>query len=66
MPLRSRQEARTRRLLLGGKLGLGPRVAMGWIAMSRKDLHRFEVLSEVVCGRRSVASAAEMVEISQR
>ena len=39
---------------------------MGWIAMSKKDLHRFEVLSEVVCGHRSVTSAAEMLEISPR
>ena len=38
---------------------------MGWIAMSKKDLHRFEVLSEVVCGKRSVTSA-EMLEISPR
>ena len=39
---------------------------MGWVGMSERDLYRFGVLSEVICGARSLTSAAEMLEISPR
>ena len=39
---------------------------MGWVAMSERELKRVEVLSEVVRGRRSIAVAAAMLEISPR
>src|SRR3984885_10866223 len=39
---------------------------MGWVAMSERDLQRIEVLTEVLAGRRTVASAATVLEISPR
>ena len=39
---------------------------MGLVAMSVKDLQRIEVLTEVLAGRRSVASAATVLAISDR
>ena len=39
---------------------------MGLVAMSAKDLQRIEVLTEVLAGRRSVASAAVVLAISDR
>ncbi|HEY2468023.1 MAG TPA: helix-turn-helix domain-containing protein, partial [Terracidiphilus sp.] len=39
---------------------------MGWISMSERDLQRIEVLSEVLAGRRTVAAAASVLEVSER
>lgn len=39
---------------------------MGWIRMSKRDLQRIEVLSEVLAGRRTVAAAASVLEVSER
>lgn len=39
---------------------------MGWVVMSERDLHRIGVLSEVVSGRRSVASAGSLLAVSSR
>jgi hypothetical protein len=39
---------------------------MGWVMMSERDLHRIEVLTEVLAGRRTVASAASFLAISVR
>jgi hypothetical protein len=39
---------------------------MGWVTMSERDLQRIEVLTEVLAGRRTVASAATVLEISPR
>jgi len=33
---------------------------MGWIRMSGRDMKRIEVLSEVLAGRRTVATAASL------
>jgi hypothetical protein len=38
---------------------------MGWISMSERDLQRIEVLSEVLAGRRTVAAAASVLEVSE-
>jgi transposase len=39
---------------------------MGLIRMSARDLKRIEVLSEVLVGRRTVAAAASVLEVSER
>ena len=39
---------------------------MGLLAMSAKDLQRIEVLTEVLAGRRTVASAATVLAVSER
>jgi transposase len=39
---------------------------MGWITMSARDLKRLEVLTEVQAGRRTVASAAVILGVSER
>jgi transposase len=39
---------------------------MGWVSMSKRELRRVEVLAEVVAGRRSVASVARLLELSER
>ena len=39
---------------------------MGLVTMSAKDLQRIEVLTEVLAGRRNVASAASVLDISDR
>ena len=39
---------------------------MGLVAMSVKDLHRIEVLTEVLAGRRAVGSAATVLAVSER
>ncbi len=39
---------------------------MGWVVMSKRALHRIGILSEVVSGRRSVASAASLLAVSSR
>ncbi len=39
---------------------------MGWVAMSERDLQRVEVLTEVLGGRRTAASAASVLELSER
>jgi len=39
---------------------------VGWVAMSERDLQRVEVLTEVVGGRRTAASAATVLEVSER
>lgn len=39
---------------------------MGWVQMSKKDLQRIEVLSEVLAGRRTTESAAGMLNVSLR
>ncbi len=39
---------------------------MGWISMSERDLKRIEVLTEVLSGRRTVASAAVVLAITVR
>jgi hypothetical protein len=39
---------------------------MGWVLMNERDVCRIEVLTEVLSGRRSVASAAIVLAISAR
>jgi hypothetical protein len=39
---------------------------MGWVLMSERDVRRIEVLSEVLSGRRTVASAAVVLAITAR
>jgi hypothetical protein len=39
---------------------------MGWVLMSERELHRVEILSSVVQGRRPVASAAALLGLSER
>ncbi|MBV7522751.1 helix-turn-helix domain-containing protein, partial [Ensifer sp. ENS12] len=39
---------------------------MGLIAMSERDLQRIEVLSKVIAGRMTLASAARVLELSTR
>ena len=42
------------------------RLALGWVAMSERDVQRIGVLSEVLSGRRTVRSAAAVLEITER
>ena len=37
---------------------------MGWVQMSKKDLQRIEILSEVLAGRRTTESAAGVLSVS--
>ena len=39
---------------------------MGWVLMSVRDVRRIEVLSEVLSGRRPVASAGVLLAITAR
>ncbi len=39
---------------------------MGWVQMSKRDLQQIEVLTEVLAGRRSAASASTVLAISVR
>ena len=39
---------------------------MGWVMMSERDLQRIEVLTEVLAGRRTVASAAVVLDLGVR
>ena len=39
---------------------------MGWVLMSERDVQRIEVLTEVLAGKRTVASAAIVLAISAR
>ena len=39
---------------------------MGWVTMSERDLQRIEVLTEVMAGQRTVASAATVLDVSVR
>ena len=39
---------------------------MGWVMMSKRDIQRIEVLSEVVSGRRTVVAAASVLAITPR
>ena len=39
---------------------------MGWVMMSERDLQRIEVLTEVLAGRRTVASAATVLDVTVR
>jgi hypothetical protein len=39
---------------------------LGWVMMSERDLQRIEVLTEVLAGRRTVASAATVLDLSAR
>src|SRR5260370_10654770 len=39
---------------------------MGWVLMSERDVQRIEVLTEVLSGRRTVASAAIVLAVSVR
>jgi Winged helix-turn helix len=39
---------------------------MGWVLMSERDVRRIEVLTEILSGRRTVASAAIVLAISVR
>ena len=39
---------------------------MGWVLMSERDVQRIEVLSEVLSGRRTVASAGTVLAITAR
>ena len=38
---------------------------MGWVLMSERDVQRIEVLTEVLAGRRTVASAAIVLAITR-
>ena len=39
---------------------------MGWVQMSKRDLQRIEVLTEVLAGRRTTESAATVLNVSVR
>ena len=39
---------------------------MGWVAMSERDVQRIRVLSEVLGGRRTVGSAATLLDVTPR
>jgi hypothetical protein len=39
---------------------------LGWVQMSRQDLQRIEVLTEVLAGRRTTVSAAGVLGVSLR
>lgn len=39
---------------------------MGWVQMSKRDLQRVEVLTQVLAGRRTTKSAAAILEVSLR
>lgn len=39
---------------------------MGWLQMSKRDLQRIEVLTEVLAGRRTTESAAGVLNVSVR
>ena len=39
---------------------------MSWVAMSERDVQRVRVLSEVLSGRRTVGSAAAVLEVTRR
>jgi transposase len=39
---------------------------LGWVQMSKRDLHRIEVLTEVLAGRRTTESAAAVLAVSVR
>ena len=39
---------------------------MGWVLMSERDVRRIEVLTEVLSGRRTLASAADVLAITTR
>ena len=39
---------------------------MGWVAMSERDVQRIRVLSEVLSDRRTVGSAAAVLEVAPR
>jgi hypothetical protein len=39
---------------------------LGWVQMSRQDLQRVEVLTEVLAGRRTTVSAAGVLGVSLR
>ena len=39
---------------------------MGWVLMSERDVRRIEILTEVLSGRRTVASAALVLAITAR
>jgi hypothetical protein len=45
---------------------LGLRLAVGWVAMSERDMQRIRVLSEVLHGRRTEGSAAAVLAITPR
>jgi transposase len=39
---------------------------LGWVQMSKRDLQRIEVLTEVLSGRRTTESAAALLDVSMR
>ena len=39
---------------------------MGWVVMSERDVQRMRVLSEVLGGRRTMASAATVLDVTPR
>jgi predicted ArsR family transcriptional regulator len=39
---------------------------MGWVLMSERDVRRIEVLTEVLSGKRTSASAADVLAITTR
>ena len=39
---------------------------LGWVMMNERDLRRIEVLTEVISGRRTIASAAVLLSVSGR
>jgi len=39
---------------------------LGWVQMSKQDLKRIEVLTEVLAGRRTAGSAAAVLDLSVR
>lgn len=39
---------------------------MGWVTMSERDLQRVQVLTEVLGERRTLASAATVLRLSER
>ena len=39
---------------------------MGWVMMSERELNRVEVLSQVLQGRMSAVTAADVLDLSRR
>jgi hypothetical protein len=39
---------------------------VGWVVMSKRDIQRIEVLSEVASGRRTIAQAATVLSVTPR
>jgi hypothetical protein len=52
--------------ILGVLASGGRRTTLGWVLMSERDVRRVEVLTEVLSGRRTVASATSVLAVGFR